>query len=165
MIYPQGGIYIIAYLQGYICIMACTMRTLASWHIPKRTFASWHYSQADIRIMACTKGTFTSWHPYEGHLHHGIPTRGHLHHCIPKRGICIKTSASRLNMCTGTIMDKPRTCTLAWDICIMKIASLKRDMCIIWTFRVCIIMKSICIENKNLDLHHILFVFIRKIDI
>ena len=68
--------------QWDIRIMACTIRTSASWHTPKRTFASWHTH----------KGAFTSWHTYMNiyimaylheHLHHDIPTRGHLHHDIP----------------------------------------------------------------------------------
>ena len=49
-------------------------------------------------------------------------------------------------------MDELCIRTPAWDICIMKIAPLKGDMCIIWTFRICIPVKkkekkSICIEN------------------
>ena len=46
-------------------------------------------------------------------------------------------------------MDKLCICTPTWDICIMKIASLKGDMGIIWTFRICILVKSICIRNKK----------------
>ena len=107
--------------------------------------------------------------PTKGHLYRDIPTSGHLHHDILTRSICImtyplegicttrflhlhlckETFASQLNICAGTIMDKLCICTPAWDICIMKIASLKRDMCIIWTFRICIIVKSIRIENEK----------------
>ena len=67
-------------------------------------------------------------------------------------------------MYAGTIMDKLCICTPAWDICIMKIAPLKGNMCIIWTFRICILVKGICIGNKkNLDLHNILFAFIEEL--
>ena len=96
------------------------------------------------------------------HLHHGIPIRGHLHHDIPTRSICImtyplediyttrflhlhlckETFASRLNICADTIKYKLCICTPAWDICIMKVASLKRDMSIIWTFRICILVRK-----------------------
>ena len=157
------------YSQADIRIMACTMGTFASLHTYKGTFASLHI----------TKRTFASWHalrvylhhdiPTRGHLHHGIPIRGHLHHDIPTRSICImtyplegicttgflhlhlckETFASQLTMCAGTIMDKLCFPTPAWDICIMKITSLKGDMCIIWTFCIYILVKSICIENEK----------------
>ena len=85
--------------------------------------------------------------PTSGHSSHCIPTRVHLHHDIPTRSICIityplegictirflhlhlckETFASRLNMCTGTIMDKLCICTPVWDIYIMKIAPLKGE--------------------------------------
>ena len=116
------------------------------------------------------------------HSHHGIPTRDiyimtflQMDICIIaylQRSICImtypledicttrflhlhlckETFASQLNMCADTIMDKLCIRTPAWDICIMKIASLKGDMCIIWTFRICILVKSICIENEKFRL-------------
>ena len=57
------------------------------------------------------------------HSHHGILIRRHLHH--------------GLNMCTGTIMDKLCICTSASDIYI------------IWTFRICILVKSVCIRNEK----------------
>ena len=116
-----------------------------------------------------TKGHLHHGIPTKRHLHHGIPTRGHLHHDIPTKSICImtylledicttrflhlhlckETFASRVNTCAGTIMDKRCICTITWDVCIMKIAPLKGDMCIIWTFRICILVKSICIEKEK----------------
>ena len=57
-----------------------------------------------------------------------ISVRRHLHHS--------------LNVRTRIMMNKLCICTSAWDIYIMKIASLKGDMCIIWTFRICIFVKK-----------------------
>ena len=48
-----------------------------------------------------------------------------------------------------TIMDKLCICIPVWDICIVKITSLKRDMGIMWTFCICIIVKSIGTENEK----------------
>ena len=137
MAYPQRDICIIVCLQGGIRIISI---------LPSRH--SHHgMHQGDICIMT---------YPLEG-----ICTTRFLH-----LHLCKKTFASRLNMCTDTIIDKLFICTLAWDICIMKITSLKGDMCIIWTFRICILVKrAFASEMKNLDLHHILFAFIEKIDI
>ena len=109
--------------------------------------------------------TFTSWHPYKKHLHHDMPIRRHLHH----KTFCISIFVRRhlhcnLNMCAGTIMDKFRICTPAWDICIMKITSLKGEhvhhMDILHLHHC---EKTFASEMKNLDLHHILFAFIRKL--
>ena len=124
------------------------MTYLISLHTYKGTSASRHTH----------KGTFTSWHTHQGNIRITVYSQGDI--CImtyPLKGICTarhlhlhfykKTFASRLNMCTDTIMDKLCICTPAWDICIMKITSLKGDMCIIWTFRICILVKSICIGN------------------
>ena len=110
MAYLQGGIYIIAYHQKDIRIIACTNGPFAFiaylqagiciHDIPTWAFTSWHtymnicimtYSQVDIRIMACTKGTFASWHPYKKHLHHDMPIRRHLHH----KTFCISISVRR----------------------------------------------------------------------
>ena len=135
-----------------------------SLHTYKGTSASWHTH----------KGTFASWHAPRGYLHYNIPTRSICIMTYPLEGICTtrflhlhlckETFASRLNMCASTIMDKLCIRTPTWDIYIMKIASLKGDMCIIWTFRICILVKSICIGNKkNLDLYNILFAFIKKL--
>ena len=116
------------------------------------------YLQRSIRIMACTKGTFAFIAYLREDIHIMIyPQTGICIHYIPKGRfapqdflhlhLCKVTFASRLNMCAGTIMDKLCIYTLAWDFCIMKFASLKGDMCIIWAFRICILVKSICIEN------------------
>ena len=144
------SIHVMIYPQEEICIHYIPKGTFASRHTYNGTFTSWHTH----------KGAFASWHPYKKHLHHDIPIRRHLHHKILHLHLGKETFASRLDMCVGTIMDKICNRIPAWDICIMKIASLKRDMCIIWTFRICINVKSICIENENLDLHHVLFAFI-----
>ena len=74
----------------------------------------------------------------------GIYTTRFLHFHL-----CKETFASQLNMCAGTIMDKLCIYTFVWDICIMKFTSLKGDMCIIWTFHICILVKNISIENEK----------------
>ena len=172
--YLQEDIHTMAYSQSDIRIMAYSQGDIGIHCIPKRAFAFIASPQGGICIMAYL----------HGHSHHGIPTRAHLHHDIAyRRGICIMTYplegicitrhwhlhfckettfASRLNMCAGTIMDKLYIRTPTWDICIKKIAFLKRDICIILTFRICILVKSIWIENENLDLHNILFAFIES---
>ena len=118
--------------RGHLHSLHTYKSTFTPWHTPKRTFASRHTNS----------GTFASRHTYK---------RGICIMTYPLEGLCItrhwhlhlckKTFASRLNMYVGTIMDKLCICTPAWDICIMKIASLKGDMCIIWTFRICILVK------------------------
>ena len=164
MIYPQGGIRIhciptrVHFHHGIptrgICIMACTNGTFASWHTPKRTFASWHTTKETFASWHTHKGAFTSWHTYMNiyimtyiheHLHYDTSTRSICIMTYPLEGICIArhlhlhlckgTFASRLNMCASTIMDKLCICIPAWDICI------------IWTFHICILVKSICIRN------------------
>ena len=86
-VYPQGGICIIAYLQGYIHIMACTIKTFASRHTHKGTLASWHIAKRTFASWHTLKQTYTLWHASRGHLHHCIPKRAfaskHLHHDIP----------------------------------------------------------------------------------
>ena len=90
----QGDIRIIAYLQGYICIMTShhgiPTWTFASWHTHKGAFTSWH-TYMNIYIMTylheqlhhdIPTWTFASWHPYKKHLHHDMPIRRHLHHKI-----------------------------------------------------------------------------------
>ena len=137
---PKRAFTFIAYPSGHL--HHCIPTRLHLHHdIPTRVH---------LHHVIPTKGTFASWHPYKKHLHHDIPIRRHLHHKIFLHlHLCKETFASRLNMCAGTIMDKLCICTLAWDICIMKFTSLKGDMCIIWTFHICIIVKSICIRNKK----------------
>ena len=116
--------------------------TFTSWHTHKGAFTSRH-TYMNIYIMAYPQGGIYIMAYLHGHLHHDIPTRSirimtcpledilHLH-------LCKETFSSRVNMCAGTIMDKLCICTLAWDICIMKITSLKRDMCIINKWKSCI---------------------------
>ena len=121
-------------------------------------FAPKEHSHHDIP----TRGHLHHDIPTKGHSHHGILTRRHLHHDIPTRGICIMAYPQRgicimtspledicisisvrrhlhhgLNACTGIIMNKLCIYTLAWDICI------------IWTFRIYILVKSICIRNEK----------------
>ena len=128
--------------QGDIRIMACIKATSALRHANKGTFASRH----------TYKGTFASQHTYK---------RGIYIMTYPLEGICItrhwhlhlckKTFASRLNMCVGTIMDKLYICTPTSDICIKKIASLKKrhvhhtDISHLHPRK-----KSICIVNKKI---------------
>ena len=118
-------------------------RTFASWHTPKRTFASWHASrghshhkhthQGNIRITTYSQGDICIMtYPLKG-----ICITGHLHLHLYK-----ETFTSRLNMCTSIIMDKLCICTLTWDICIMEITFSKGDVCIIWTFCICILVKK-----------------------
>ena len=169
MAYSQADAYIITYLRkGHL-----------HHDIPTRSICIIAYLQEDIRIIAYPHGhlhhdipirghshhkhtlkqTFASWHAPRGHLHHDIPTKRICIMTYPLEGICTtrflhlhfckETFASHLNMFPNTIMDKLCIRTPTWDIWIMKIASLKRDMCFIWTFRICIIVKSICIENEK----------------
>ena len=171
-LHTQGDICIHCIPTKGICIMACTMGTFVSWYTYKGAFTSWYTHRGMFVSLHITKRIFASWHTLRVHLHHDTTTRVHLHHDIPTRNTCImtyplegictarhlhlhlykKTFALRLNMCTDTIMDKLCICTLAWDICIMKIASLKGDMCIIWIFCICILVKIICIENEKFRL-------------
>ena len=107
------------------------------------------------------------------HLHHDIPTRGHLHHGIPTcplENICITANlqgyigiTTHLQgyicimahlqgyICITAHLQRYIYITtyLQRDICITKIASMKGDMCIIWTFRIYIFVKSICIRKEN----------------
>ena len=155
----QWDIHFMTWPQGDICIHCIPKRAFAfiaypnghshSLHTYKRTFTPWH----------TPKQTFASWHAPRGHLHHDIPTKRICIMTYPLEGICTtrflhlhlckETFASHLNMFPNTIMDKLCIRTPTWDIWIMKIASLKKDMCFIWTFRICIIVKSTCIENEK----------------
>ena len=126
------------------------IKAFVSWYSHKKTFASLHTHERASTSLHIQRDICTTTYPLKG-----ICTTRHLHLHLYK-----KTFASRLNMCVSTIMDKFCICTPAWDIYIMKIASLKGDMCIIWTFCICILVKSIWIENENLDLHNILFALI-----
>ena len=112
-------------------------------------------------------------YPQGGICIHYISTRSICIMTYPLKDICTirflhlhlykKTFASRLNMCAGTIMDKLCICTPAWDICIMKVASLKKrhvHHMDILHLHPC--KKAFTSEMKNLDLHHILFAFIEE---
>ena len=86
----------------------------------------------NIYIMAYPQGGIYVMAYLHGHLHHDIPTRSICIMTCPLEDIlhlhfCKETFASRVNTCAGTIMDKLRICTPAWDICIMKITSLKGE--------------------------------------
>ena len=108
--------------------------------------------------------------PWE-HSHHGILSMRHLHHCIPIKGHSHSSYTPKQTFASWHTLKE----TLAfiaypsghshslhpykghlhhgmhqWDIRIMKIASLKGDMCIIRTFHIYILVKSICIENKKI---------------
>ena len=86
MTYLQGGICIIAYLQGYVRIMTCTIRTFTSRHIHKGTLASWHIPNRTFASLHIHKGAFASWHIHKEALASLHTQKGHLH-----QNICIMT--------------------------------------------------------------------------
>ena len=119
--------------KGNFWINCVFIKAFVSWYTHKGAFAFIAYLQEDIHIMTyLQRDIFIMTYPLKG-----ICTIRFLHFHL-----CKETFASRLNICPGTIMDKLCICTPAWDICIMKIASLKGDMCIIRTFRICILVKK-----------------------
>ena len=75
--------------KGNFWINCVCIKALVSWYTYKGAFAFIAYLQGNIRIMACTIRTFVSRHTHKGHLHQCMPIKGHLHHDTSTRSICI----------------------------------------------------------------------------
>ena len=93
------------------------------WFWKQREFLNKLCLRQNIRIMTYPQGGICIMTCPLEHICISISVRRHLH--------------PGLNTCIGIIMNKLCICTPAWDICI------------IWTFHICILIKSVCNKNEK----------------